>query len=63
MTGEGNPNMGKGKPIQTVAHREHKFEVKGEPKKIKTMQHKISRLHIEEGKNRFPWSRCKYQTR
>jgi hypothetical protein len=63
MTGAGNPNLGKGKPNQTVAHGEHKLEVTGEPKKIKTTQHKTSRLHIEEGTNRFLWSRCKYQTR
>jgi hypothetical protein len=36
MTGVGNPNLGKGNPIQTMAHGEHKSEVVREPKKIKT---------------------------
>jgi hypothetical protein len=43
--------------------RGHRSEVTGETKKIKTMQQETSRVHIEEGKNRFSWSSYKYQTR
>jgi hypothetical protein len=41
------------KPNQTAAQGEHRSEVTGETKKMKTMQQETSRLHIEEAKIDF----------
>jgi hypothetical protein len=58
-----NLKPGKENPNQIAAQGEHRSEATGETKKIKTMQQRTSQQYIEEGKNRFPWSSCKYQTR
>jgi hypothetical protein len=52
----------KKKPNQTAAQGEHRSEAMGETKKTKTTHQTTSRQYIEEGKNQFPWSSCKYQT-